>query len=72
MKDTNAKNVQDKLENPKASDLPKVPKDDSGMNFVLVLDFLFIVWFNFTSILVHIKAISDGLIFYMQMIATLA
>lgn len=39
LKDTNAKNVQDKLENIKASDLPKVPKDDSGMNFVLFWTF---------------------------------
>lgn len=35
LKDANAKNAQDRLDNPKASDVPKVPKDDSGMNSAL-------------------------------------
>jgi hypothetical protein len=58
LKDTNAKNPQEKLANPEAIDVPKAPKDNSGMNFAPKSGFWLNIWF---------KAASDGLIFYVQM-----
>jgi hypothetical protein len=58
LKDTNAKNPQEKLDHPKASDVIKAPKDNSGTKFALK---------SRVSLNILFKTASDGLIFYVQM-----